>query len=117
MPPIASGLLKGLKIALGDSRPDHFSPHGIGISADLFHTHGVIEQAAHSLCDGLGIMERNQDATSIRKQFLRMPIGSGDNGLSCPDHIGEGARGHLRLVRIGCKIDVCRTHELLQVIR
>ncbi len=97
--------------------PDHLAPELVGLLPGPPQAVRVIEEGAHALGDGLRVAEGDQDPPILRKQFLGVPVGRGNHGLARAEHIGEGARGDLRLVEVGGQIDVRRADELLEVLQ
>ena len=114
---VRAGVLEGLQIPACHRRPDHLASQPVRGLPGSLQQHRIIQILANSLRDGFGIAEWHEDAAAIREQFLRMPVGRGDNCLPCTKDVSQRAGSDLCLVQIRRHVDVCGTDEFLEVIK
>src|SRR6185437_5329810 len=104
-------------ISLGGSPPCCAPRVKIGALPHRMPLGVVVQQSDCRLRDGSRIVEGNQDAASIGKQFLRVPVGRRDDRLPCSQSNCQRAGNNLRFLPVWSDVDVRSADVFYQLLR
>ena len=105
-PLLAAGRPKRLAVGEGGIVPGHRPARTIGSPPHRKPRRIVGQQTGHSCTEADRIIERHQHARAIGQQFGGMPVGRRDHGPAEAVRVGQRARRHLRLDKVGRHVDI-----------
>ena len=76
----------------------------------------IVEETENCFSDCIGTLERDNHASVIRKQLLRVPIGGRDDRLPCSQSDCKRPGYNLRLLLVRGNVNIGRAHLLNQFL-